>query len=221
MVETVFSFWLLRGSRERVLVDCGFSADSSARFMPDVIQRLDQDPVTHLRRSGIEPETITAVILTHAHFDHLSDTISRFTNARVFLQRDEYAFVTDPPHPWFSRMTDMDTLRALAAEGAPRFNLIDGRREVLPGIWVIPTPGHTQGHQSVIVDTGSARSCITGDAAFLRRNIDEDIGPGFNSNLIDALRSLGELRKLQDEGVVMLCSHDPDCVRTAMPVSVL
>jgi glyoxylase-like metal-dependent hydrolase (beta-lactamase superfamily II) len=112
-------------------------------------------------------------------------------------------------------MTDMDTLRALAAEGAPRFNLIEGRQEVLPGVWVMPTPGHTQGHQSVIVDTASGRCCITGDAAFFRRNIDEDIAPGFNSNLIDALRSLGELRKLQDEGVVMLCSHDPDCVAMA------
>ena len=209
-LSTIFSFFLLRGEERLVLIDVGFTADYCKQYMPDVVQEKNQNPISQLKEQGIEPNEIDDIIITHAHFDHLSDVINIFSKARIHLQRIEYDFVINPPHPWFQEMVDIVLIKELAEQGIPRFNLIDGECEILPGIKIIMTPGHTHGHQSVIVKTKAGEVCITGDSILNYRNIKEDIGPGFNSNLIESLQSIQKLRELSDEGMTILCGHDPE-----------
>jgi glyoxylase-like metal-dependent hydrolase (beta-lactamase superfamily II) len=191
-----------------VLVDTGFGGAYAARFMPGLAASPGHDPFAQLRALGVEPSKVTDVILTHTHFDHLSDLAHAYANARFYLQRKEFDFVSAPPHPWFREMVDWQVLSALAAEEG-KLVLLDDEAEILPGIAVLPTPGHTFGHQSVLVETGSGRSCLAGDACFFQGNLDEDRAPGFNTSLIDCLASLAKLRKLQGEGVRILPGHDP------------
>lgn len=208
-VPTVFLFWLLKSETRAVLVDTGFTADAMVRYMPNVQQKPEQDPIRQLQGCGVQPEEIEMVVCTHAHWDHLSGVVQRYRNARVVLQRTEYEFVTRPPHPWFGQLVDQETVRVLGQAGAPRLVLIDGEGEIAPGISVIQTPGHTLGHQSVLVDTAQGKACIAADACFFYRNLDQDIGPGFNCSLIDALASLAKLRRLKEEGVIILPGHEP------------
>ena len=206
-IPTISSFFLIQLEEKVILIDVGFTAKYFELYMPDVKQ--EADPVSLLKANGVAPEDVDEIILTHAHFDHLSDVIHEFKNARIHIQKKEIEFVTHPPHPWFSEFVDMELVRSLMEEGAPRFNLIDGEVELFPGIRTILTPGHTMGHQSVLVETEAGTCCITGDAVLNYRNLEEDVGVGFNCSLIDSLASLKKLRTLTEEGVTMLPGHDP------------
>jgi len=208
-IPTIFTFFLLQGKDRVVLVDVGFTAEICEQFMPDVVQAAGEDPLVQLQALGVAPQDVNEIILTHAHFDHLSSVIHEYKNARIHMQRAEYEIVANPPHPWCRELIDLPTLEQLAEEGPPRFNLIDGESELVEGIWTVPTPGHTAGHQSVLVQTPNGKTCIVGDALLNYRTLSEDVGPGFNCNLIEAMQSIQTLRKLQNEGVKILCGHDP------------
>jgi len=208
-IPTVFLFWLLKSNQQNVLVDTGFTSEFCAKYMPDVIAKPEAHPLKQLANLEVAPEDIDLIIITHAHFDHLSEIIHQYHNAKIYLQRTEYEFVTNPPHPWFAEFVDHQTIRMLANQGPPRFNLLEGDTQITDGISTIMTPGHTLGHQSILVNVKSGKACIAGDCAFFYRNLDEDIGPGFNCNLIDALLSLRKLRQLKEKGVIILPGHDP------------
>ncbi len=209
-VPTIFTFFLIQSEDKVILVDVGFTAEYCKQYMPDVKQAAGHDPVSLLKTHGVEPEDVDEIIITHAHFDHLSTVINEYKNARIYIQNEEVEFVTNPPHPWFGELVDTTLIQQLAEEGAPRFNLINGEVELFPGIRTVLTPGHTKGHQSILVETEYGTCCITGDAAFNYRNLDEDLGLGFNCCLIDTLQSLQKLRTLSEQGVRILPGHDPE-----------
>jgi glyoxylase-like metal-dependent hydrolase (beta-lactamase superfamily II) len=127
-----------------------------------------------LAQLGIRPEDITMVINTHLHGDHAGWNTRRppddpdgapiptFPNARYVVQRLEW---DDAAHP-----------NELTAPGYPTNNfapllergvldLVEGETRLLPEIRLVPTPGHTAGHQSVWVESGGASALFTGDAA--------------------------------------------------------
>ena len=108
---------------------------------------------------GVRPEDVGIVIDTHLHFDHCggntfveggSEPRLTFPNARYVVQRGEYIYATHTnertaasyfPHN-FAPIVTQD-----------RLDLVDGEREILRGIRVIPTPGHTPFHQSVLIES--------------------------------------------------------------------
>lgn len=115
-----------------------------------------------LAAAGIAPADVEAVVLTHLHEDHAGwasgiDGEPFFPAARYIVQRAEVAALdrADPVWDW--------TVAPLRASG--RLHEVDGVHRPAPGITLLPTPGHTPGHQSVLVDQGAgARDVVvTGD----------------------------------------------------------
>ena len=122
-----------------------------------------------IARAGFAPEDVSLVINTHLHFDHAGGNTWRneggevhptFLNARYVVQRGEHAYAQRAnertsasyfPHNW-------DSVFA-----AGRFDLIEGDRELRPGIRVRLTPGHTPFHQSVLLESGGEVLCFLGD----------------------------------------------------------
>jgi glyoxylase-like metal-dependent hydrolase (beta-lactamase superfamily II) len=112
-----------------------------------------------LAQIGVRPEDVSIVIDTHLHFDHAggntfvdADGVVRpaFPNARYVVQRGEWIYATHTnertagsyfPHN-FAPIASQD-----------RFDLVDGEREIVYGIRVVPTPGHTPFHQSVLIES--------------------------------------------------------------------
>ncbi len=114
-----------------------------------------------LTAAGIDPGDVSTVVLTHLHSDHTGwavlDEQPYFRNARYLLQRDEYDAVdATAPGPTSA------VLAPLRERG--QLDLLDGRCQLAPGIIAVPTPGHTPGHQSVIVSARDAEVVVTGDA---------------------------------------------------------
>ncbi|MFI2645844.1 MBL fold metallo-hydrolase [Streptomyces sp. NPDC018610] len=118
-----------------------------------------------LRHAGIDRHDVDTIVLTHLHEDHYGWTVDTagtplFPDARHVVQRAE-----------ITALTADDSARAYVVEPLRRAGLlrvIDGRTAVRGGpggssLTAVPTPGHTAGHQSVLVDGGRERIMITGD----------------------------------------------------------
>jgi N-acyl homoserine lactone hydrolase len=104
----------------------------------------------------LSPADISVVINTHLHFDHCGQN-AVFPHAEFYVQRTELARCQrEAPelYSWFDFMN-------------ARFELLDGDAEVRPGLSVITTPGHTAGHQSVVVQADDGTDLLVGDAAYM------------------------------------------------------
>lgn len=206
-----YYMWMITGDRVNLLVDTGFTDEQAHKFMPELRQGPEENPYAHLNRLGVSPEDIDYVIVTHAHFDHLSPLIFAYRNAKIVMQRKELVYSTAPPHPWFRKFVVEDVILGLTKEKdcqdyPGRLHLVDGDAEVLPGIQVLWTGGHTPGHQSVVVNTARGKVSIAGDVVFTYRNLKEDIPIGLLTNIEECFISMERLRNVSD---IVLPGHDP------------
>jgi glyoxylase-like metal-dependent hydrolase (beta-lactamase superfamily II) len=122
-----------------------------------------------LRVAGYSPDDIAIVIDTHLHFDHAGGNTYRdergdvrlsFPRARYVVQGGEYHYAT---HTNERTAASYFAPNFVPVFEAGRFDLVDGEREIVPGITVLPTPGHTPFHQSLLLESGGARAIVLGD----------------------------------------------------------
>jgi N-acyl homoserine lactone hydrolase len=170
-----------------VLVDTGVGGPEKVLSDWRVVNRSVADA---LAEHDMAPGDIGLVINTHLHFDHCGQN-AVFTHAACYVQRAEVERSRrESPglYDWFDFMN-------------ARFELLDGDAEVLPGLSVIATPGHTVGHQSVIVASGDGTpDVLIGDAAYTPRQYagppDEELPPGQASDPVSWRDSLHRIRSL-------------------------
>jgi N-acyl homoserine lactone hydrolase len=143
-----------------VLVDTGVGGPQRALDDWRVVNRSVADA---LAEYDMSPADIGLVINTHLHFDHCGQN-AVFKHAPAYVQRAELSRAQreEPElYEWFGFMN-------------ARFELLDGDAEVLPGLEVIATPGHTEGHQCVVVrGGGDGFDLLIGDAAYTPRQYAE------------------------------------------------
>jgi len=159
---------LLRRDRLNVLVEAG-SGDKwndRERSLYGIQQRTIADALAEI---DVSPETITHVIVTHLHFDHsggltrfdpAGKPVATFPRAPVFVQRIE----------WEDALANKSTMTRTYLRNhldpiADRLRLLNGESEIsdLPGISVLPVPGHTWGLQAVIFRDEQGTVCFPGD----------------------------------------------------------
>jgi N-acyl homoserine lactone hydrolase len=136
----------------RVLVDTGLidsTPDLDAEFSP----RFDPDKI---------PRDVVCVINTHLHFDHCGGN-RLFGGVPIYVQRLEREA---------ARAEDYTVPEWVEFEGAEYVEL-DGEAEMLPGVRVVPTPGHTPGHQSALVETDEGLVVVGGDVAYTWPEFDD------------------------------------------------
>jgi glyoxylase-like metal-dependent hydrolase (beta-lactamase superfamily II) len=155
---------------------------------------------------GVSPDDVKYVINTHMHHDHLGGN-KFFTKAKHIVQREEYRFAICPDESFSSRYclnTDLP--------GDPLdWQLLEGEAEPLPGIVLIPTPGHSPGHQSVFFRDipGVGPLIYTGDSVYLEENWIKTIGPGICWNPPLAVQSMKKLQQIAAlTGAYVFFSHD-------------
>ena len=168
--------WTIDHPAGRVLVDTGL-LDSR----PEIE---DMSPTPHPENI---PRDIAFVINTHLHFDHCGGN-RLFAGVPIHVQARELAA---------ARSLDYTIPEWVDFDGATYVEH-DGEVEVLPGIRLVPTPGHTDGHQSVLVETGGSPVVIGGDVAISFAELDEP-------------RTEGQLRvrELDPELVWLTHEHEP------------
>lgn len=144
-----------------------------------------------LRRHDVDPSDIRWVINSHLHFDHCGQN-AVFPHAPFYLQQAEY-----------ENRNAYGTPRAWLEFAGAQFELLDGDRELMPGVRVLTTPGHTLGHQSVEIDTSDGTAVITGDACWtveMFSGRQRPKGPMMD-DMPTALKSLDRLREIKPSAV--------------------
>lgn len=195
--------WIVRHPDGVVLVDTGIGSGNA------FIDELYRPRVTHLADAlgsvGVAPADITAVILSHLHFDHCGQ--QNVLDAPVYLQAAEHEAAKTPGY----------TVPEWATIPDHRLRLVDGDHEVAAGIRLISTPGHTPGHQSVLIETDGGRVLLAAQCAFRADEIQN--GEPAVSNLHDdsfrdiACNSLRRLRAFAP--VTVELSHEREIVTIA------
>jgi N-acyl homoserine lactone hydrolase len=144
-----------------------------------------------LRQHGVEPADVRWVINSHLHFDHCGQN-AVFPQAPFYIQRVE-----------FERRQRYETPKQWLEFAGARFELLDGNAEVVPGVKVVTTPGHTAGHQAIQIDTTSGPALISGDACWTLEMFggQQRPEPTQMEDLATGEKSLDKLRRLQPVAV--------------------
>ncbi|WP_425073826.1 MBL fold metallo-hydrolase [Sagittula sp. S175] len=147
----------------KVLVDVG----SGDRFLPTAGELM-----TNLEGAGIDPASITHVVITHAHPDHVWGIRDDFDeailpDAQYFIGAAEHEFWLQDGlaarMPVEMQQFAVGAVNSLQTEGAD-WQLLNNDGEVVPGVRVIDTPGHTPGHVSVVVESNGQQLIALGDS---------------------------------------------------------
>ncbi len=147
--------WAIEGGDGTILVDTG---------MVDSTPELDAEwgPVL---LPWPELGDVVAVVNTHLHFDHCGGN-RRFAGTPTYVQRTELAAAVAP-----------DYLEEWVSFPGESYVELDGDAELFPGVSVLFTPGHSPGHQSVLVETDDGLTVLGGDVTYSMRELIDGATP--------------------------------------------
>lgn len=207
--------WPGNPSGRRVLIETGsgdkFQEKELGIYMIDRARWL----LPSLREAGIDPLSITDVIVSHMHFDHAGGLtyiddgreLPTFPRARVFAQRREF----EDARANFGIMTNTyreENFRAIDAAGA--WQLLDGEVEALPGIRAMLTPGHTRGHHSLVVSGRDRTLVFSGDVMPTRAHSGAPYNMGYDVLPLDNRDSKRRLLSAAADGNWLVAlDHEP------------
>jgi N-acyl homoserine lactone hydrolase len=186
---------LIKTEDEIMLVDSGMG-ELPEPYREFYKRERTQSLVSSLAQTGIGPDEVTAVINTHLHMDHAGNN-RLFPNAKTYVQEEELQYAYNP-HRFQKGAYIEEFLEGLD------FITIKGDYAFSEDVDIIFTPGHTPGHQSVVVH-GEYEYIYCGDIAPLRENLEKRNIVGILYNPVDALNSLDRLRQIKG---VHIFSHD-------------
>ncbi len=203
---------LLMTSDGPILIDVGFNPDGvkdpehawgpRAKLIPPRMKEED-DVRLRLKQLGVEITDVRMVILTHMHWDH-TGSLRFFTHCPVVVQREEHRFAFSPDaylaSPYMQNHLDP----------ALDYHLLEGDGIVVEGVSVFKTPGHTPGHQSVLVRQSNGKSFIfAGDAVPLMENMERKAPLSNTCNAKDCVDSLYRIEHLAHiVGAEIVPGHD-------------
>ncbi len=199
---------------KRVLIETG----NGDKFSPKLkeIYGIDHDSSvqTALADIGVEPASIDLVIFTHLHFDHAGGATKRvgdqlvpvFPRARHVVQRAELD-AAGRPHERNKASYLNENFGPLV--GAGLLEVVEGQTELLPGIVVLPSPGHSAGHQSVLIDGGDEKALFLGDVVPTSVHVPLPWVMGYD---LDVEATLASRRRLYEQATserwMLLFGHD-------------
>lgn len=193
----------IEGNSHRILVDSGLSDpdrwSAGNRHVQPEGERID----AALAVLGWNIRDVDLVINTHMHYDHSGNNLA-FPHAQFLVSRAEWEFSANPSNAQ-ARTYDLDWT-------GPNLTFLNytivevDDFDVLRGLRIIQTPGHTPGHQSVLVNTSEGVLCVTGDAANL---LDNFAIPMHVANFVSPTAAMASLAKIRDRADRLLINHEP------------
>ena len=203
---------LIRGGKKTVLIETGIG-----NKVPDRMVKIycpQAKLLENLHATGTAPEDIDVVINTHLHFDHCGWNTVRegdrvratFPNAKYYVQegewrhgveqniRDRVSYISDNYDPLIN---------------SGQMELLNGAREILPGISVKIYPGHTRHMQAVMIESGGQKACYISDLIPTTAHLDLVWGMAYD---LFPLETIANKRRFYDEAIpqkwLVIFTHD-------------
>ena len=199
--------WLVLGGPQPVLVDTGFLGDEAQkREMRNYVT-----PASMVERAGIKPGDIPLCLITHLHYDHWAGH-SLFPSAEFWIQKEEVSFWTGPyaGTPAFRGSANVPSLAGLVTLNYDqRIRMIEGDREVFPGLRVHRVGGHTAGLQIVSVATKRGTVVLTSDASHFYHTVETRQPVQIITSLPEMLDAFETIDALAGKEKLVVAGHDP------------
>jgi glyoxylase-like metal-dependent hydrolase (beta-lactamase superfamily II) len=210
-VEMAYWFWLLRRGDETIVVDCGFAPDVGARRGRTCLQA----PPDALRALGVEPESVSIVLASHLHYDHIGN-LAAFPAATLIVARRELEFWTGPMARRFQFASHVEEREiALVEEAAAggRVRLTDGTEEIADGVTTIAVGGHSPGQLIAIVRSEGGIVVLASDAAHFYEELEFERPFGVVHDLERMYAAYDLLKEFERTGAEVVPGHDPEVGR--------
>jgi N-acyl homoserine lactone hydrolase len=207
--NTACYIWYVENPGLNIIVDAG---DNAADFLAKGAPETDITSVeAGLAKFNLKPEDINIVIVTHLHCDHIA-LGNLYKNARFIVQQKELNYALSP-HPIDAVLYDRSFFNGL------NWDVVNGDKEILPGISVLLTPGHSPGGQSVEISTPAGKAIITGfcstlatfsPTAEMKRRGWEVTIPMIHQDALQAYQSVLSIKRRAD---IIIPLHEPAFIR--------
>ena len=203
-----------------ILIDTGAGNKENAKFK-DIygLENEGADGSTMLedglKQIGVAPTDIALVINTHLHFDHAGgNTRNRpdgsieisFPNATYIVRRGEYDYAMHANERTAASYFERNWL---PVEAADKIEWVTREKEIVKGVRVIPTPGHTPFHQSILIESAGDRAFYLGDLVPTHAHLPLPWIMGYDVEPLRTLESKRSLfQKASAEGWWIVLEHD-------------
>jgi len=203
-----------------VLVDTGIGNKEDEKFR-EIYGVQNEGTPTRLedaiRHAGFEPSDIDIVLDTHLHFDHAGGNTLRDEDGQVRPAFPRATYVVQERELSFAKSTN-ERIRASYLEAnhepvtrAGLWRLVDGPAEITEGVHVLPTPGHTPHHQSVLVRSEGATACFLADVCPTAAHLPLPWIMGYDLEPLVTLESKrGLWTSAREEEWLLVFEHDPE-----------
>jgi N-acyl homoserine lactone hydrolase len=209
--------YLIETEHERILVDTGLhpgaASDSASHYeRAPSLQAFELEQEQSIA-DQLDLDTLTRVVITHLHFDHAGGLSLLGPGVPIVAQRREWEGATNADSVARNFYLPIDY-----AGVAEQLRLVDGDHDLLGdgSIRLLFTPGHTPGHQSIMV---AERLVIGADVCHFASGLDDHRFPLFADDHAAQAASAERLRALRDAGATVIPGHDPDVLRPG-PVAI-
>ncbi len=155
---------------------------------------------------GWKPEDVDLIINTHLHYDHCGQNC-RMPNAEILVQKAEWE-AAHAPTPYEAENYHPEDYSKHRVSYF-RWRFLEGDADILPGLKVLFTPGHTRGSQSVLIDTEEGTLCFPGDTITSKINLDHGLQP---SIVVDDKALFESMNRIFIAADRIVFSHDAEVI---------
>jgi glyoxylase-like metal-dependent hydrolase (beta-lactamase superfamily II) len=194
--------FLIRSGGQNVLVDTGLGPTPAFGGGPGRL-------LESMRAAGVNAADIDVVVMTHLHVDHTGwiapDGSPTFTNARHIVPEEDFANLGNTA-AMFAEKAPFE-----AVQSAGKLELSSGEKSVGPELTLIPTPGHTPGHRSLLIVSAGERGIILGDLFNHPAQVNETTwNAGFDFDPPTAVATRTRVfERLEQDGSLVASGHYP------------
>ncbi len=204
---------LIQLNGKNILVETGMDDKSGEKFDAMFAVERDETIFDGLKQLSLEPKDIDLVVNTHLHFDHAGRNTTAnleptFPNARYIVQSQE---LYDATHPHERSRASYNAHNFMPILEAGKFDLVEGETEILPGLKVLPIPGHNLGSQAVILESDGQGLVYVADLIPTFNHAQYPFIMGFDLYPVTTLETRKRLfPQWAERGFVMAPPHDPN-----------
>lgn len=207
---------VIRFDKEVFIVDTGIGDKWDEKNKDILALDRSSNLIKSLSEICINKEDVTGVILTHLHYDHTGGSVEKdenggltpaFPNAQYYIQRGEWDFAVNPNERTKASYLPENFLPLLEHS---RVQFLKGNEEIVSGIRVEVTGGHTPYHQIVLIESGGKKACYLGDIIPTNSHIKVPYIMGYDTNPLDTLAAKKKLiKQALEENWLVVLPHAP------------
>ena len=212
-----YFIWVAKNDKHTVVIDVGFNEQVSNQRGRTFLRC----PIETLKKIDVHANDVSHVIITHMHYDHVGN-LDKFPNSTFVLQETEMSFWTGKyaSRKAYRHLIEVEDVVHLVKENFEgRIDFVSGDKEILDGITVYETGGHSPGLQFVKVKTKKGNVILTSDVSHYYQNLEEDRPFSVVHDLKNMYHAFDRVRDVSDGNSVIVPGHDPKVMEYFPPVS--